>query len=305
MDVLTATLVVGIVGILVGVFLGLAAIQFRVEVDEKEEAVLAVLPGNNCGGCGFPGCSGLAAAIAKGEAPVNQCPVGGEPVGKKIAAIMGVEAGDSVKKVAYVHCVGNPNVAKQNYEYSGTKDCRMAAFVPGGGPKGCKDGCLGFGTCVSECPFDAIHIVNGIAQVDKEACKACGKCVAVCPRHIIDLIPYDAKVSVACNSKEKGPAVMKVCSAGSIGCGICEKNCPKDAIHVVNNLAVIDYEKCVGCGLCAKKCPKKVILDPRRPANVIMAEREKEAAEAAEKKKAEAAAKAAEAAKVEKEEKAS
>ncbi len=286
--------VVGIVGIFVGIFLGLAAIQFRVEVDEREEAVLAALPGNNCGGCGFPGCSGLAAAIAKGEAPVNQCPVGGEPVGKKIAEIMGVEAGSSVRQVAYVHCVGNPEVAKQSYEYSGQKDCRMAAFVPGGGPKSCSFGCLGFGTCVSECPFDAIHIVNGIAQVDKESCKACGKCVAACPRHLIDLIPYDAKVSVACTSKDKGPQVMKVCQAGCIGCGLCEKNCPKDAIHVENNIARIDYEKCVGCGLCAQKCPKKVILDPRVPASGIMAQRAKDAAEAEAKKKAAAAAKVSE-----------
>ena len=117
--ILTATLVVGIVGIFIGLFLGVAGIRFRVEVSEKEEAVLSALPGNNCGGCGYAGCSGLAAAIAKGEAPVNACPVGGEPVGNKIAEIMGVEAQAGVKQVAFVHCKGDCEKANTDYEYTG------------------------------------------------------------------------------------------------------------------------------------------------------------------------------------------
>ena len=100
---IAAAVVVGLVGIFIGLFLGVAGLKFKVEVDEKEEAVLEALPGNNCGGCGFAGCAGLAAAIAKGEAPVNACPVGGEPVGNQIAAIMGVEAGNTEKMVAFVH----------------------------------------------------------------------------------------------------------------------------------------------------------------------------------------------------------
>lgn len=258
--ILTAALVVGLVGILMGIFLGLAGIKFKVEVDEREEAVLAALPGNNCGGCGYPGCSGLAAAIVKGEAPVNACPVGGEAVAASVAAIMGVEAESSIKKVAFVHCQGDCEKTHLNYEYHGTQECRMMSFVPDGGPKSCSHGCLGYGTCVKECPFDAIHIVNGVAVVDKERCKACGKCIAVCPKHLISLIPYDATVAVACSSVDKGPVTMKACQVGCVGCGICVRSCPNQAVKVEDFHASIDYEKCKGCGICAEKCPKKSIL---------------------------------------------
>ena len=255
--ILTATAVVGVVGIFVGLFLGAAGIKFRVDVDEKEEAVLAALPGNNCGGCGYAGCSGLAAAIAKGEAPVNACPVGGAPVGEKIAAIMGVEAGASERKVA---CMGDCDKSRQDYDYYGAQDCRMMGFVPGGGPKSCNSGCLGYGSCVKACPFDAIRVVNGVAVVDREKCKACGKCVEACPKHLISLIPYDAKYVVACSSKDKGPVTMKTCEVGCIGCGLCARNCPSQAVEVKDFHAAIDQEKCTGCGACAEKCPKKCIL---------------------------------------------
>ncbi len=258
--IIAAATVVGIVGILIGFFLGISGEKFKVEVDPKEEAVLGVLPGNNCGGCGYPGCSGLAKAIANGEAPVNQCPVGGEPVAKKIGGIMGVDAGSGAKMVACVICGGDCEKGKTNYEYTGVEDCVAAATAPAGGPKACKYGCLGFGSCVKVCPFDAIHIVFGIAKVDKEKCKACSKCIAVCPRNMIELVPYDSKYAVSCRSTEKGKAVMDNCSVGCIGCGICAKNCPKGAIMVENNIAHIDYEKCEGCGICAEKCPRKIIM---------------------------------------------
>ncbi|MGN1313557.1 MAG: RnfABCDGE type electron transport complex subunit B [Lachnospiraceae bacterium] len=258
--IIIATIVVAAVGLFIGLFLGLAAIKFRVETDPREEAVLAVLPGNNCGGCGFPGCSGLAAAIAKGEAPVNGCPVGGDPVAKQIGEIMGVNAEAGTKMVAFVMCKGDCEKAKSDYDYTGTADCSMMSFVPGGGPKSCDYGCLGNGDCVRACPFDAIHVINGVAVVDKEACKACNKCVEACPKHIIELVPYSANRLVACSSKDKGPDVMKTCEVGCIGCQLCKKNCPSDAITVENFLAKIDYEKCTDCGVCKEKCPKKCII---------------------------------------------
>ena len=225
--IIAATILVAAVGLFIGVFLGAAGKKFAVEIDEKEVAIREALPGNNCGGCGYPGCDGLAAAIAKGEAPVNRCPVGGEPVGKIIAGIMGQAAVETARQVAHVKCSGTCEKAKE----------------------------------VKVCPFDAIHIVDGIAVVDKEACKAGGKCVAKCPRHLIELIPYDQKVAVDCSSHDKGKQVMDACEIGCIGCKKCEKTCPNGAITVEDFCAHIDYEKCTGCGACKEACPRGVIRE--------------------------------------------
>ena len=257
--IIVAAVVVGCVGIILGFFLGIAGEKFKVETDPREDAILEVLPGNNCGGCGYAGCSGLAAAIAKGEAPVNQCPVGGEPVAAKVGGIMGVSAGASVKKVAFVKCAGTCEKAKQDYEYTGVEDCAAMAFVPNGGPKSCNYGCLGFGNCVKACPFDAIHVVDGIAKVDPKVCKACGKCVAACPKHLIELVPYDQTTFVQCSSHAKGKAVTSACEVGCIGCKKCEKTCPNGAITVDNFCAHIDYSKCTNCGACKEVCPRHII----------------------------------------------
>ncbi len=261
MAILTALIIIGCLGIFVGLFLGIAGIVFKVKVDERIEAVEAALPGNNCGGCGYPGCAGCAEAIVKGEAAVNQCPVGGEACANEIAKIMGTEAGESVKQVAFVACAAHCDDITFDYDYYGVQDCRMLSFVPNGGPKSCNQGCLGYGTCVSVCPFDAIHVVDGVAVVDRDKCKACGKCVAICPKKLISLIPYNAKYAVACSNTEKGPVTMKQCKTGCIGCSLCVKNCNNDAAKVENFNATIDYEKCVNCGACAVKCPKKIIKE--------------------------------------------
>ena len=258
--VLVSVLVVGGAGLIIGLLLGLAGKKFAVEVDERETLVREALPGNNCGGCGYPGCDGAAAAVVKGEAPVTVCPVGGAACAKAMGEIMGQEVGETVRMTAFTKCGGDCEKAKTNYDYTGVEDCAMVPFVPGGGAKKCSYGCLGYGSCVKACAFDAIRIVNGVAVVDKEACKACGACVRTCPKHLIELVPYaGADYHVVCNSSDKGKLVMDACEIGCIGCKKCEKNCPSEAIKVENGVAHIDYEKCTNCGTCMEVCPRGTI----------------------------------------------
>ena len=290
--IIIATAVIAGVGLFIGIFLGIAGVKFEVEVDERAVAIREELPGANCGGCGFAGCDALAEAIAAGTAPVSACPVCSSDVHNKIASIMGVSAGEGVRQVAFVKCAGTCEKAKEKYKYTGVQDCSMAAALPGAGSKGCSYGCMGYGSCVAACPFDAIHVVDGIAVVDREACKACGKCVAACPKHLIELIPEPAECRVECSSQDKGKDVMAVCTVGCIGCGICAKQCPKQAITVENNIAHIDYETCISCGICAAKCPKGIITMNAK-AHKIKEIDAKKKAEAAAKAKEAAAAKAA------------
>lgn len=265
LNIMYPVLSIGGLGVVFGAGLGIAGEVFKVEEDPKITQILEVLPGANCGGCGFPGCGGLASAIAAGNAPVNGCPVGGAAVAEKVGAIMGVEASASVPIAAFVKCGGTCEKAKEKYEYFGIDDCNMAVQLASGGAKSCSYGCLGLGSCKKACAFDAIEIQDGIAVIDKDKCVACGKCVSACPKHIIELLPAKNKVKVQCSSKDIGKNVMQVCSVGCIACKICEKNCPFDAIHVIDNLAVIDYDKCKACGICANKCPKNVITG-KKPA---------------------------------------
>ena len=166
---------------------------------------------------------------------------------------------ETERQTAFVKCSGTCTKAKENFVYTGVQDCEMMAFVPGGGAKTCTYGCLGFGSCVKACPFDAIHIVDGVAVVGREACKACGKCVEKCPRHLIELVPYEQKTRVFCASRAKGKAVTEACETGCIGCKKCEKNCPAGAITVTDFCAHIDYSKCTNCGKCQEVCPRGCI----------------------------------------------
>jgi len=259
-NVLIGGAFVGVLGLVLGVALGIIGKVFFVKVDEREIRVRECLPGNNCGGCGYAGCDGLAAAIAKGEAPVNGCPVANAEAKAKIGEIMGQSVSADDKKVAFVKCSGTCDKTERKYNYYGLNDCRKAMTVPGAGDKLCSYGCMGFGSCVDVCQFDAIRVVDGVAVVDKEKCVACGKCVSTCPKALIELIPYDAPKAVACSSKDKGKDVRVACKTGCIGCGICVKQCESGAITVEDNLAKIDYSKCNGCGKCAEKCPQKIIV---------------------------------------------
>lgn len=245
-------------GLLFGAGLAYASQKFAVEVDPRVEAINEALPGANCGGCGFPGCGGLANAIVNGEAAINACPVGGASVAEKIGEIMGVSAGADEKKIAKVICKGTCNNAKDKSEYYGIKDCRAAAMVSGGS-KSCQYGCLGMGTCVNVCQFGAITIKDEIAHIDKDKCVACGKCLEVCPKAVIAWAPYEQEVIIECNSKEFGKDVKTKCTVGCIGCQICVKACPFNAIDFENNLAKIDYSKCTQCMVCVEKCPTKAI----------------------------------------------
>ena len=297
-NVLFAVLVLGVIAVAFGIILSVAAKIFEVEVDERLPLIQACLAGANCGGCGYPGCGGCAEAILAGKAPVNACAPAGAEGAAKIAEIMGMEAPSGEKMVAHVLCNGGEAALKQ-FDYVGIKDC-MAATKVAGAPLACSFGCLGFGSCVKACQFDAIKINDkGVAEVDKEKCTNCGACREACPRHIIAEVPYKQKVFVNCMNKDKGAAATKVCANSCIGCGLCEKTCKFDAIHVVNNVAVIDYSKCKNCTMCAKACPKNAI-EPIPTAEekekfkaVQKAQAEKKAAEA------KAAAEAAAAAKTE------
>ncbi len=259
MAIIIATAIVAGVGLFIGLFLGVAAKFFEVKQDERELQVRELLPGANCGGCGYPGCDGLAAAIAKGEAPANACPVANAAAHKAIAEVMGSSVEEGERMVAFVKCAGTCDKTEVKYEYYGVRDCNKAAAVPGRGDKKCSYGCMGFGSCVKVCAFDAIHIVNGIAVVDKEKCTGCSSCTAKCPNKLIEMVPVSARHQVACSSLDRGKDVKAACSTGCIGCKLCVKNCEYDAIHVENNLAYIDYSKCTNCGKCAGVCPVKII----------------------------------------------
>jgi len=257
-SILNSVLVLGILGLIFGAILAYASKKFAVEVDERVEAILSILPGANCGGCGFPGCGGLANAIVEGQAAVNACPVGGLDCASRIGDIMGITSECGEKEVAKVLCKGNCQSAKNKYIYEGIQDCRAANML-NSGPKSCKFGCLGLGTCKKYCNFDAISIIDGVAIIDEEKCVMCGKCVEICPKSIISRKPSSKEVVVECSSKDFGKTVKEKCSVGCIGCGLCQKACLFGAIEFENKIAKINYEKCVECMACVRKCPTKVI----------------------------------------------
>ena len=267
-DILMPIVSLGGISLVFGAGLAFASHKFAIKVDHRVDEVREVLPGANCGACGYPGCDAFATAVVVGDAPVSGCTVGGAKVAEKVGAIMGQTVTETEKKVAKVLCNGDCESAKNKYEYQGVEDCVAAAMFHGG-PKECNYGCMGLGTCVRACPFDALYINDkGIAVVDEEKCTGCEICVSVCPKNIIEMIPVSSQVQVMCKSEDEGRDVRKYCTVGCIACKICEKACEYDAIKVNDNIARIDYEKCVNCMVCAEKCPTKSIyadFDNRDP----------------------------------------
>ncbi len=260
-NILFAVLVLGILGGVFGGILAFAAKIFYVEQDERIDMIVAVLPGANCGGCGYAGCANCAQEIVAGNAKITACPVGGAECHAKIAEIMGVEASSSVRMAAHVNCCGGEKVVKK-YNYNGLETCDAAMKVAGT-PLACPSACLGYGSCVAACKFGALTVVDGNAVVDPDKCVACGACIAACPKHLISLVPADATVFIKCSNTQKGVETRANCGIGCIGCTLCAKKCPSEAIVIENNLAKIDYTKCTGCGTCATVCPRKLIIDTK------------------------------------------
>ena len=258
MEILTPILVFGVIALIMGIVLGIASKLFAVDKDPKIALVAENLPGANCGGCGYAGCEACAVAIVKGEAPVDACPGCSSEAFAKICEIMGIEAKGKVEMAAFVNCCGNSENAVKKYHFDGTKTC-SDVNVLNHGDKACIYACLGYGDCKAVCAFNAITIKDGIADIDRSKCVGCGMCEKACPKGIITLLPKNVNPVVKCSSKDKGIDVKDKCKVGCIACRICEKNCPNEAIKVVDNLAVIDYDKCTSCGICAEKCPKKII----------------------------------------------
>ena len=257
--VLYAVLILAGLGAVLGLVLAIASKVFAVETDARLEPLTEALPGANCGGCGFSGCGAYAQAVIDGKAKPGLCAPGGQEVADKMAKVLGIEAEKTERMVAMVRC--RHKDIHHKGQYAGLQDCVAAARLAGGSVIQCEYGCMGFGTCAAACKFDAIHIVDGTARVDADKCTGCLACAAACPKKLIVPVPYHADINVACANHDKGAITRKVCDIGCIACRMCEKICPNDAIHVIDNLSVIDHAKCVSCGLCAEKCPRHLIVD--------------------------------------------
>lgn len=250
-------------GLLFAVVLAVADKTMSVKVDKRIADIEEILPGLNCGACGYAGCHPFAVAVNKQEAPVAGCLAGGEDTATKLAELLGVEKGTCTKCVAVLHCNADCDQRLKLAEYRGIKTCQAAAEVFGGGVA-CKYACLGFSDCVKVCPFGAIKMANGLPIVDSTKCTACGKCVTACPRKLFSIEKFinDDIVVVACSSKDKCGVVRKVCGVGCIGCKVCEK-LSGGVFEVKDILAKVNYDKAgpdTDWEKIIEKCPTKVIV---------------------------------------------
>lgn len=250
-------------GLFFGFVLAFANKKFAIEVNPLIHIVEDVLPKGQCGACGYAGCMAYAEAVVLNpDVSPSLCIPGKEPVAKAVAELTGKAAAEIEPRIAQVKCAGTGAKAVKGYEYHGVQDC-AAANLLFGGHKACKYGCLGLGTCVRSCPFNAMTMSpEGLPIVDPNKCTGCGKCETVCPKQVIAMMPLDTHVRVNCNSKDKGPIAKKACSVACISCTLCMKQCPYEAIKMGNNLAIVDTSICKAkCSdaVCLAKCPTKAI----------------------------------------------
>lgn len=260
--ILLQTVIIGGTGLVCAAVLAIAARFLMVEEDPRVEAITAMLPGINCGTCGYAGCADYAKAIALHGAPVDLCKPGGHDTAKNVAAFMGVSAAASERKVALVFCKGDNTTAGRTVLYNGVSDCAAAQQIGGNG-KECRYGCLGLGSCARACPVGAIEITDGLAVVHPDLCISCGRCVATCPRRLIAMVPESRSIHILCSSHDPGPAVRKVCRVGCIACTLCVKAVNGVGIAIRNNLAVMDYGVSVTNEDTIAKCPQHTIV--KRP----------------------------------------
>lgn len=268
--IVSSIIVLGVIGLASAIILYFVAQKFKVEEDTRIDKVTELLPGANCGGCGYPGCRGFAEACVKADTLENMlCPVGGLPVMCKVSELLGHAVCQATPKIAVVRCNGTCQNRPRTNKFNGAQNCKIAAQLYAG-ETNCSYGCFGFGDCVAACQFDAIKInpETGIPEVDEEKCTACSACVKACPKKVIELRnkgPKGRRVFVSCVNKDKGGVARKACSAACIGCGKCQKVCPFGAIKVENNLAYIDFELCRSCRKCVNECPTGAIHDVNFP----------------------------------------
>lgn len=269
-SILIAVISLGAIGLVAAVILYVASKRFAVDEDPRIAQVAEALPQANCGGCGYPGCSGFAkACVSAGSLEGKLCPVGGQPTMDKVAAILGLERVVAEPEVAVVRCNGTCENRPRLTLYDGVRSCAVA-HATYGGETGCTFGCLGCGDCAGACRFGALRMnpETGLPEVDEERCTACGACVKACPRNIIEIRPKgrnSRRVYVRCVNKDKGAAARKACTAACIGCGKCVKACPFEAVTLKDNLAYIDPAKCKACRKCELECPQGAIVSVNFP----------------------------------------
>jgi len=254
-----AVISVTTIGVLCAAILCIASKFMHVKTDERVAQLEEIMPGANCGACGFPGCSGYAKALVAGEAKANQCPPGGTELVAKISAILGVEAESLERKIAVVYCSGDVKARQKKMEYKGIQSCTAAKQLFAG-ENACAFGCLGYGDCKIVCPSNAICMEKGLARIITGNCNGCSLCVKACPNHIISIENASTPVFVLCKNTEKGAVARKKCTSACIACTKCVKECPDGAIAIEDNLAKIDYNKCSGCGKCVDVCITKCIM---------------------------------------------